>query len=272
MARNTKKKTADLKVVGGHGEIGHNSAGAGQEMSDEQEQALFLRHKAKIAALLEKQQTALSNLRNAYKEAKGDGFTKREFELAFALEKDDDNKLVQQRRRETTIARWLNHPLGTQADLFSDDKMVDRRPLKERAYDEGKVAGMEGRECKPPYQEGEAYEGWVEGWHVGVAASKNQADELEEGGNLLRDVGKPKSAPDEFDEAAGEDAAEFVNEDSGPAGDDPVNEAEAAVEVEGADPAETDGPPEDDGGGEGDDIPEVVESETDAAREEPEEL
>ena len=233
MARAAKKKGAELRVVGGHGEIGHNSQGAGETLTDEQQQVLFLQHKRKIATAKEKLATANSDLRNLYKQAKADGFLKKEFDFAFELEKDEDEGVIQRRRREAVIAKWLNHPLGTQADLFAEADFTDRRPIKERAFDEGKRAAMEGKECKPSYDDGDGHEGWVEGWHAGAAIVNNQKREQADGERLLRPAANETAGPDEFDTDGDES---FLNDD--PQSDVEQSQADAGGDEPWPDDAE----------------------------------
>lgn len=146
--------------------MGDNTA-----LSEEQEQALFLNHLGPIRRQRDKIASATSDLRNLYKKAKADGYTKQEIDFALSLEKDKDGAALQKRRREAMIARWMQHPIGTQTDLFADPE-PDRTPLEDRDFDAGKVVGMEGGHPKPP--DGTAHpEKWMEGWHRGQELLKS---------------------------------------------------------------------------------------------------
>lgn len=209
MARAAKK--TKFTVVGGedHAPVGHNSGATVQELNDDQQQALFFQHKKKIGGLKDKIASLTGDLRSAYKVAKAEGFTKKDIDYAFSLEKDDDEKMVEERRRQEQIARWLGHPIGTQADLFGTGKPTDDRPLKERAFDEGKRDGMKSEgPLNPPYDPGnEAYEAYIEGWHKGQEAIFNVKQKVEDPpAPLLRPEGNEPAEADEFDEASEGDA------------------------------------------------------------------
>lgn len=196
MARGRKPK---LTVVGGESAgPGHNS-----EMTDEQRLRLLRGHMDKVTGLKTKIASLTGELRSTYKTAKGDGIPKWEIDFALDLEKDEDDKMLERRRRETELARLLNHPIGTQFDMFDSDP----RPLVERATEEGKQAGLKGKDCSPPHAPNtEAYEGWVSGWHQGqsVLAGKFQQGPKPDA-ELLRDAdAKEDSGVDEFDAAASE--------------------------------------------------------------------
>lgn len=149
---------------------GHNSAGA-VELTDAQEEALFRNHLGKVRALKAKQASVTADLRNAYKGAKADGWAKKRIDFALALENDEGNELLEERRVEAKIARWLQHPIGTQTDLFADPE-PDRAPLAERSFNDGRRVGMEGGNPKPPDGTADPAE-WQRGWHAGQDALKS---------------------------------------------------------------------------------------------------
>lgn len=234
MAKTGSKKKPDLKVVGGHTPPGHNSGASVEELNDEQQQALFFQHMRKIGDLKKKLASVNGDLRSAYKVAKAEGFTKKDLDFAFDLEKDEDEKMVEDRRRQAQIARWMSHPIGTQADLFGSGTPTDDRPLRERAFDEGKRDGMKSEgPLKPPYDSGDGYDGYVEGWHRGqevlLAAIKKPEEPV-----LLRPEGNEPAGPDAFD-AAADDVPEPP----------PAPDAEPDVVAE-AEPAAADNPWPDD--------------------------
>lgn len=227
------KKKTDLRVVGKHGQIGHNSGDTA--LTDDQQQVLFFNHKKSIGALKDKVAHATSELRNAYKLAKSEGFLKKDFDWAFELEKDEDDKAIEDRRRQANIARWLNHPIGTQADLFSDGADTDRRSQEERGYAEGKRAGMAGEICKPSFSAGtDGYGGYMKGWHEGAAvrASLDKAEQ-EEGERLLRPAENEPEKVDAFDTFESDNDESFLEE--------PADEGAE----EGADPEEENPWPDD---------------------------
>lgn len=84
----------------------------------------------------------------------------------WALLKDEkgEDKLKEKIEAQMRIARWLGLTIGTQADLFGED----RTPSVDRAYAEGKRDGLAGNPCKPDYApELEQYRRYMDGFHEG---------------------------------------------------------------------------------------------------------
>ncbi|TIX28825.1 hypothetical protein [Mesorhizobium sp.] len=191
-------KKPKLSVVGNSGPgVGHNA------LSDEAMQALHLNnHVPSYERALKAKKDADAAFKNVCKLIKAEGGTVAAVKLTLDLRTPEgEAKLKAQIEESIRVARWSNLPVGTQGDIFGPD----RRPPEERAFDEGKLAGMSGKDCKPPHApDTEAYNKWVEGWHHGQsvlgAGIKQKPPEAE----LLRKEGVEQSGvPDEFDEAAG---------------------------------------------------------------------
>lgn len=192
MVRGKKK----LEKVGG--DLQHDNTT--NELTDDQRQVLFFNHLRKIETLKDKLATVNSDLRNAYKVAKAEGFIKKEFDFAFWLEKDEGEAAVAERKRQAEIAAWMGVPLGTQADLFSGEAAPS---IAEKAYEDGKRSGIKNEVLKPPHGSGtEAYNEYVRGWHDGAAVRTTTLREQEEGAQLLRPAENTTDAPDELDDAA----------------------------------------------------------------------
>jgi len=86
----------------------------------------------------------------------------------WALLKDEkgEEKLKEKIEAQMRIARWLGLAMGTQAELFGED----RTPSVDRAYAEGKRDGLAGDPCKPDYApELEQYRLYMDGFHEGQA-------------------------------------------------------------------------------------------------------
>jgi len=84
----------------------------------------------------------------------------------WALLKDEngEEKLKEKIEAQMRIARWLGLAMGTQAELFGED----RTPSVDRAYAEGKRDGLAGDPCKPDYApELEQYRKYMDGFHEG---------------------------------------------------------------------------------------------------------
>lgn len=131
---------------------------------DEESKALFLQTLPKVADLKAKLATANSNYRSALKTAKKDGFSKHDFETAWAIQEADGEKAKKSAiARDLTIAKWLGADLGAQLDLFLQDERV---PAVDRAREEGIAASMKGESAKPPYDPATAQaREWLAGFH-----------------------------------------------------------------------------------------------------------
>lgn len=131
---------------------------------DEESKALFLQTLPKVADLKAKLATANSNYRSALKTAKKDGFSKHDFETAWAIQEAEGEKAKKSAiARDLTIAKWLGADLGAQLDLFLQDERV---PAVDRAREEGIAASMKGESAKPPYDPATAQaREWLAGFH-----------------------------------------------------------------------------------------------------------
>lgn len=199
MARAPRKKKEALQPVGATGNLSHDNTR--NELTADQRQALFFQHMKKISALQTKMASINGEIRSAYKVAKSEGFPKKDFDFAFMLEKDEDDKAANDRRREAEIARWLGHAIGTQADLF---EAGGTQPSQhENGFAEGKRQALSGEPCKPDYAPGtDGYDGYMKGWHEGAAIKSNMASEQEQGDTLLRRESNQPASTDAFDSAA----------------------------------------------------------------------
>jgi hypothetical protein len=134
--------------------------------NDDQDRALFLQALPKIAKLTADKDAAVAALRNAYKQAKADGFAKGDFDEAFKMQGHEGEKVKKAAiSRSLRIARWLGMDLGAQLDMFEQDARV---PAVDRAYEEGKSQAMQGLSLKCDYSpDTEQYRTFAAGWHHG---------------------------------------------------------------------------------------------------------
>jgi hypothetical protein len=98
----------------------------------------------------------------------------------WALLKDEkgEQKLKEKIEAQMRIARWLGLAMGTQAELFAED----RTPSVDRAYAEGKRDGLAGDPCKPDYApELEQYRRYMDGFHEGQAILAKGINPLADG-------------------------------------------------------------------------------------------
>lgn len=91
------------------------------------------------------------------------------------------------------VLKWIGEPLGAQLSL--ELNRPDRTPAVERAYDQGKVACMEGKSCSPPYDASvPQYAEWINGYH------DETARRVKAGIQPLAGDGTLDEAADEFDD------------------------------------------------------------------------
>lgn len=197
-----RKKKDDLQPVGGN--LSHDNTT--NELSDDQRHALTASWKGKYAAALAAKKTADANLKNVAKQAKSELGDNALADIKDLIAADEDEnyeaKFVAELERRARIARWAGLEVGTQASLFDIGNTAPG--LAEKAFNDGKRAGIDGQVLKPPHDAGsEAYNEYVRGWHEGTAIRTTTLREQEEGGNiLLRPSENESSEPDELDHAA----------------------------------------------------------------------
>lgn len=208
---------------------GHNSGDATLEaLTDEQQRALFIKYvvdierlNGAVADVQEELKEAKKAVKDCIKIAKEYGFDKEDIEFALRLRKNPDNDELERRRREARVAAWINHPIGTQSDLFE----VDRTPDVDKSYAAGKMAGLEGKTCAPPHAAGtEQEQSWIRGWHDGQSE------------NILKGIRKLDSTPVEDAASGGAFEDALPDADSPPVADDA-----SAEPSDGSDPGEIPG-------------------------------
>lgn len=184
------------------------SPGHNQSM-DDQRKVLFFHHLQRARNRAE----ALAEMKRefdfALKEAEEDGIPKSDLKWALKAERQNQERALAKARREMEIARWLDLPVGTQLDLLA----VDRTPAADKAYEEGKTAGLQGKTCISPYDPStEQSQKWIEGWHAGQAVHRETF--LKRNGAQLIPPDEPESSADEsdLDDAVAAAADEFSSE------------------------------------------------------------
>ena len=168
MARSKGSKNKPKPKSDSNG-LGHNSgsdAPLGGELTDDRKQVLWFAAKRRIVAHKESIASINGALRNEYKKLKADlGFLKSDVDFALSLEDDDAEET---HRRRMMIARWEQHPIGLQADLFGDG--IDRTPAVDKAFSNGKRHGLAGDPCNPGCDPSTPqYDSYMSGFHVGQA-------------------------------------------------------------------------------------------------------
>ncbi len=186
------------KAAPASGGPGHNSGA----LDDEHLQALHIsNHLPLYERALKAKKDADATFKNACKTIKSEGGSIEDIKLTIQLRTPEGEALLKARiEAQMRTARWAGVAIGTQADMFAPDP----RSLRERAFDEGKRAGLAGEPLNIPasYSPGSDGDiGFKEGWHHGqtLLAGKikpTPASEAESG--LIQKPGAD-AGPDAFD-------------------------------------------------------------------------
>ncbi|WP_269581917.1 hypothetical protein [Roseibium sp. Sym1] len=146
---------------------GHNSE---VTLSEEDIETLTRQHKQGYEKVLSAKKAAEAVFKNYCKQIKTDLGPKglADIKVLIDLETPEgEQKFKDEMDRLMRCARWAGMPLNMQGTLFDEDRV----PADERAFQEGKIAGQEGKTLKPPFDPGTAeYEKYTEGWHAGQAS------------------------------------------------------------------------------------------------------
>lgn len=150
----------------------------GFELTESEKRALLVQGLSEIEGLVEKKDDIVSKIRTSRKRLVSHGFKPKVIDFALRLRKDEDDAIIEQRRAEIEVARFLNHPVGTQPELPL--VMEDRTPEVDRAFAAGEIAGASGATCSAPHAAGSPMEqSWIKGWHQGQATITSAFRKLE---------------------------------------------------------------------------------------------
>jgi len=159
------------------------------ELTEAEKRALLVRGLAEIERLTEQKNTFVSAIRIERKRLIGSGFKSNLITYALRLRKSPEAEEIEHRRAEAEIARFLNHPIGTQPEFSF--AVVDRTPGVDRAFLDGEQAGQEGKTCVCPRSSGPNEQAWIKGWHQGQATIISAFGKLEaQGGSRRRRRGR----------------------------------------------------------------------------------
>lgn len=186
MAR--KKKNAN--ETGGP-TVGHNSGA----LTEDQERALHYKHCREYEIALMKKKEVDASFRNTCKLIKSEGDSVvRVKKTIEARTPEGEAKLRTEVEETAQVLRWAGTQIGTTKDFFPDDPA----PAEDRAFQEGKRAGLNAESRSAPYdssvpQSAAWYRGYDEGQTVLQSAFAAQAN--------------AKKAEEEFDDLPEEEAA-----------------------------------------------------------------
>ncbi|MDB5584865.1 MAG: hypothetical protein JWR80_10041 [Bradyrhizobium sp.] len=148
------------------------------DLTEGEKRALLVNGLNEIEDLIEQKDGIVSKIRTSRKRLVSHGFKPKVIDFALRLRRDEDDVIIEQRRAEIEVARFLGHPVGTQPELPLN--MEDRTPGVDKAKAEGEIAGAEGKTCSAPYAAGSPNEqAWLTGWHDGQAILASAFKKLE---------------------------------------------------------------------------------------------
>lgn len=211
---------------GKKGDLEHDTRN--EPLTDDEIKALTFMHVKRYRDALAAKKSAAAAFLSATKLAKSElGDTAiADIKQIIAAEDDEDYeaKLQAEVERKARVARWLGLKIGTQEDMFSSSASL---PVAEKAYEDGKTAGLKGEVLAPPHGSGtEAYGEYVRGWHDGQAALTSLIKKKETP-NLIKGDDGEESDTDVFDDAA--EGSDLM--DSGTS--EPLGEGEVGASVPG---------------------------------------
>lgn len=157
MARRKKAETATSNEPG----KGHNNP----PLNDAERQALHFRHVKEYEGALAVKKKGDADLKNCAKRIKAEGGSVKAIKLSIELATPEGESAFRARLAEQQeVAAW--NGVGIQVDMFADE----RQPAEDRAFEEGKRAGMKGEDRKPPYDPSvPQHQKWLEGYGEGNA-------------------------------------------------------------------------------------------------------
>lgn len=180
-------------------EAGHNS-----DLTPAERAALRMHHVRRLLEIADRMKPILEERKSARSLAKAEGFKLSEIDAAIRLATMDDTDIfVAEIKELIEIAKAFNAlPPGEQGDLFPDP-----RPLDEKAFDEGKVAGLKGLNPEPPHDTGsQAGQAWLRGWHEGQRIMREELqsamEKINAGSKDGDELIQSADADDPFAEAA----------------------------------------------------------------------
>lgn len=157
------------KVIETSPGAGHNSGLTGDQL-----QALTLQHKAKYQKSLAAKKEADAAFRNICKQAKAELGEDAIDDIKLAIELDSEEgqaRLKADMERRARVAAWFGLEIGTQGALFAPD----RTPVEDKAFAEGKRAGMEGTlRSAPQHYAQDIAERWYQGYDAGQTIIRGQ--------------------------------------------------------------------------------------------------
>lgn len=216
-----KSKAKDTKAENPRAVTGDNI------LTEDQQRAVFFNHlklfkhaETAITEIEVELRAAKAELKNVKKLIQGEGTKLTDIDTALRLEDGGEKVLKGEIESQIKVAKWLGLPMG-QSDLFGED----RRPAVDKAFEEGKIAGMKGVSRKPPYDPSvPQHQRWLEGYAEGQAILTKKFKPKETTDTPQGSKPDPKKAP----ETAAEKDAKPAEKPAGAVVDPKVQGASAS--------------------------------------------
>lgn len=149
------------------------------DLTEGERQALHFRHCREYEVALAAKKKWDAELKNVGKRIKAEHDSVAKCKKTIdARSPEGEAKLKAEIAETAEVLRWSGVAVGESKDLFPED----RTPAVDRAYDDGRRAGMDGQVCKPPHDPSvPQHQKWIEGWQDGQevlmsAFEKTKAD------------------------------------------------------------------------------------------------
>lgn len=138
------------------------------ELTEAERQALHFRHCREYEVALAAKKKTDADLKNVGKRIKAEHDSVAKCKKTIDLRSPEGEAKLKAEIAETAeCLRWAGVIVGESKDLFPED----RTPAVERAFNEGRRAGLDGQVCKPPHDPSvPQYQHWIDGWQEGQGA------------------------------------------------------------------------------------------------------
>lgn len=176
MAKRATKAKVEKPDAGPVAPQGHNSG------LDPAAERVFIREFQNVKDAESDMAESKGTLAQIYKRLDNAGFPKEMIAFAKSLEKRNVSEVISEFELKIKICRLMGHAAGRQLNMFEKD----RTPLEDKAYEDGKAAGLFGRNAVNSYGmaslEGQA---WQRGFNDGNVA-RNEALNEEINGEIIK--------------------------------------------------------------------------------------
>lgn len=158
MARGSRKKQVETDKSG---ETTKNGKGHNSALTPDQEHALHIAHTKEYLVAKAALDKAQADIKNLGKRIKSEGGSVAQVKKSIQAQTPEGEKALKAEMEATAqVLRWAGVEVGETGQLFPTGA-----PAEEKAFNYGKIAGMKGDDCRPPYDPSvPQYQRWMDGW------------------------------------------------------------------------------------------------------------